>query len=205
MEIENGTVTLTGSVHTNAERETIIKDVSEINGVVDIDYTLTIYEPYYTPYSLVPDRFIPDIPANDDGIQQAIELTYIWNHDLTGTEIAPFVNNGNATLTGEVDALRKKKMAEDLIRDIAGITSITNDIIVLPEDTLEDTKIASLILESLNRKSAVNVDKIDIIVEEGVVTLRGIVGSIYVKNTMYESALYTTGVKRIVNELIVTE
>ena len=97
-----------------------------------------------------------------------------WEPRVAPNEIGVAVKDGVVTLTGWVDAYQKKSAAEEAAHRVRGVRAVANDIEVRLPSTAErtDADIAAAV-RALEWDAFVPVDKLDITVSKGWVTLRG--------------------------------
>ncbi|MEP6619813.1 MAG: BON domain-containing protein [bacterium] len=88
------------------------------------------------------------------------------------------VHEGVVTLTGTVDDYAQRRVAETVVARVPGVRAVVQDISVhLPiEADLPDPEIARRSVEALERSRAVPHEDIQLLVENGWVTLEGMVG-----------------------------
>lgn len=139
----------------------------------------------------------------DDDIQRYVIEKLRWNPDLASYKIDVVVDSGWVTLEGTVDAYWKKVRAWMEASEVIGVLGVTNKLAVVPSDSIEDERIAEDVIAALDRHTLVNPEEVDVIVNNGVVTLTGTVPSWRVKIAAHDAALYTYGVIDIVDELAV--
>jgi osmotically-inducible protein OsmY len=65
----------------------------------------------------------------------------------------------------------------------------------------EDARIKRDIIAKLHRKEIVDADAVGVQVEDGAVTLTGTVSSVEARLALYETAVYTKGVGKIIDAL----
>jgi hyperosmotically inducible protein len=118
--------------------------------------------------------------------------------------------DGVVTLRGKVDSETMKTSAEKLARDTEGVKDVKNELIVDPtsfgESISEGTKDSVLKTKVGTRlTTAPDIDRIniDVDVQDGVVTLSGVVHDENAKQRAEEVARSTEGVKDVKNELTV--
>ena len=93
------------------------------------------------------------LPQSDSDIAKNVRhevAMYPW-YSLWD-DIAFRVADGNVSLTGDVNQPFKKQDIERLVRDVPGVTSVTNDIKVLPLSSMDDRlrlQVASAIYRNL--------------------------------------------------------
>jgi hyperosmotically inducible protein len=118
------------------------------------------------------------------------------------------VVNGNVSLLGEVNQPFKKLDIERLVRNVPGVTSVTNEIKVLPLSSMDDRlrlQVANAIYRDpiLSGYAMGAVPAIHIIVENGHVTLTGMVNSDMEKQIAGMRAASSLSFGPITNNLVV--
>jgi hyperosmotically inducible protein len=116
------------------------------------------------------------------------------------------VDGGTVTLMGQVTRPTLKSDAENVVKDVEGVEKVNNEIKVLPLSPMDDrirlaTYRAIYGDASLNRYAIQAVPSIHIIVENGHVTLVGLVGSEGDKNIAGIRANGVNGVFSVDNQL----
>jgi osmotically-inducible protein OsmY len=141
----------------------------------------------------------------DAEIQQDVLDEFKWDSQLQPNEIGVAVKDGVVTLTGWVDSYMKKWAAEDAAHRVRGVKAVANEIEVrLPGSaTRTDADIAAAVARALEWDAFVPLDKIDVTVRDGWVTLRGEVEFQYEKVEAERYARRTTGVKGVTNMITV--
>jgi osmotically-inducible protein OsmY len=111
----------------------------------------------------------------DAQIQSDVITELKWDPRAQPNEIGVIVKNGVVTLTGTVDSYTKRWAAEDAAHRVRGVKAVANDIEVrLAESgTRSDPDIASAAVRALEWDALVAVDKLDITVSKGWVTMKG--------------------------------
>ena len=163
--------------------------------------------------------------AKDAWIDGKAEATLLFNGNLDSFDINTDVKNGNVVLTGKVENSVDKKLAEELVANIDGVTSVDNKLTVVSDkdmegdmsDDMEDTvdegtseltdaKIATVIKTRLLMDTDISGFDIDVDVENGVVTLTGDVDSDAERDLAVEIAKNAYDVKDVESNLrVVTE
>jgi len=163
--------------------------------------------------------------AKDAWIDGKAEATLLFNGNLDSFDINTDVKDGNVVLTGKVENSVDKKLAEELVTNIDGVTSVDNKLTVVADndmhkemsDDMEDTvdegtneltdaKIATVIKTRLLMDTDISGFDIDVDVENGVVTLTGEVDSDAERDLAVEIAKNASDVKDVESDLrVVTE
>jgi hyperosmotically inducible periplasmic protein len=112
--------------------------------------------------------------------QQVRHNILTYPHYTLWDDLGYSVNNGQVVLSGAVTEPYKKSDVERLVKRIPGVTSIENDIKVLPLSPMDNRlrqQVARAIFRdpSLSRYSMGAIPSIHIIVDNGHVTLKGVV------------------------------
>lgn len=118
------------------------------------------------------------------------------------------VNGGTVTLMGEVTRPTLKSSAENVVKDIEGITKVENKITVLPlspnDDNLRIALYRAIYGQSaLNRYALQAVPSIHIIVDKGNVVLDGVVANDGDRNIANIQANSVAGVFSVQNNLAI--
>jgi osmotically-inducible protein OsmY len=191
VEVDNRKVKLTGTVPNFAASEAALFTIWSIKGIIGVDNKLVV------------KPVIDGKTPIDADIEKNISQILIWNKSVYGPEIEVSVDAGVVTLEGTVDALWKKMKAEELASHVLGVVKITNLLGVAPSKEIADEVISRDIIEALNRSDNVDVDTIDVKVEEGNVTLSGVVEHWIAYRAAWNCAVNTFGVKDVQNEIII--
>jgi osmotically-inducible protein OsmY len=111
----------------------------------------------------------------DEQLQQEIIRELKYEASVQPNEIGVAVKDGVATLTGHVDSYLKRWAAEDAAHRVHGVRAVANDIEVkLPTSSERtDADIAAAVTRALEWDAAIDIDKLDVTVSKGWVTLKG--------------------------------
>jgi osmotically-inducible protein OsmY len=124
-----------------------------------------------------------------------------WNRFVPGQQIRSTVaDHGTVTLTGTVRTLAQRDEAERVVRELAGVRCVANQITVeapsIAEGALHET-----IKQALERHVAREADRITIDVQGDTVVLSGRVESWRERRAVLGAAKGTPGVRRIDDQL----
>jgi osmotically-inducible protein OsmY len=192
----NGTVTLTGSVPNERDRQMVEAMVRNTAGVVGLHNQLTIADPR-TPTASQADRAL-EYQVRQSLNNQPTLVTASRNVRITA-------RNGTVTLSGTVPAAEDRQLIESITRNTAGVATVIDEIQIAfqptgrPGDvnrvysastgdifnlhvqglTDNDRVLAQRILEGLRTDPSLNsfLPSVDINVSESKVTLQGTVQS----------------------------
>lgn len=120
-------------------------------------------------------------------------------------EIGVEVDQGIVTLVGTVSSYAKVDQAADVARHVPGVTDVANKLTVeLPSGSKrDDTQIAGAVRDALVWDVEVPEERIDSIVRNGLVTLKGTVDSLYERKSAARAVANLAGVKGIDNQIVV--
>ena len=160
--------------------------------------------------------------AKDAWIDGKAEATLLFNGNLNSFDINTDVQNGKVVLTGKVENSVDKKLAEELVANIDGVTDVDNQLTILADhddadvdnddmdgeaamDKLTDAKIATVIKTRLLMDTDISGFDIDVDVKAGNVTLTGTVDSDAERDLAVEIAKNASDVTDVVDNLKVVE
>ena len=111
----------------------------------------------------------------DTQIQTEVLAELKWEPRVTPNEIGVIVKDGVVTLTGWVDSYTKRWAAEDAAHRVRGVKAVANDIEVRLSsvDEKTDSDIAKAAVRALEWDAFVPIEKLDVTVSKGWVTLKG--------------------------------
>jgi hyperosmotically inducible protein len=150
-----------------------------------------------------------NLPQSDSDIARNVRHEVVmYPHYGIWDDISFRVAGGNVSLTGEVNQPFKKQDIERLVQKVPGVASVTNDIKVLPLSSMDDrlrVQVANAIYRdpTLSGYAMRAVPAIHIIVENGHVTLTGMVNSDLEKQIAGMRAASSLSFGPITNNLVV--
>jgi osmotically-inducible protein OsmY len=115
------------------------------------------------------------------------------------------VKDSVVTLTGSVDSYAKKYAAEDAAQRVRGVKAVANDIEVRLPTSAErsDADIAAAAVRALEWDAFIPIEKLDVTVSRGWVTLKGEVDWRYQREDAYDVVRRLAGVKGVTNLIVV--
>jgi hyperosmotically inducible periplasmic protein len=189
--IDNGAVTLTGTVPTSRARSAAYDDAWMVDGVTSVSNRITVKYPT-----------VPALPT-DSQIKTNVINALADDADIHTYKLDVDVKNNWVTLEGTVPSLWKKMRAEDIAEDRRGVIGVTNKLAVVPTEKVADESIGKKVVDALDRNVNVDVEDIDVKVRDSKVTLTGTVPSYYAKHSAWSSAFYTDGVISVDDQTVV--
>ena len=137
----------------------------------------------------------------DEEIQEDVLDELRFDARVQPNEIGVAVKDGIVTLTGWVDTYLKRWAAEDAAHRVRGVRAVANDIEVHLPSSAErtDADIAAAAIHALEWDAFVPVDKLDVTVSRGWVTLSGEVEWNFQKQDAERVVRRLSGVRGITN------
>jgi osmotically-inducible protein OsmY len=181
VEVDDGFVTLSGTVRTVPERRAALSDARAVAGVRDVFNQLDVAvvgEPEET------------VTTTETAIENALD----WTDAVDSSDVSVLYRNGTALLEGSVPSLWEKERVASLVGDIRGVDEVDNRLNVVPTEDVEDEAIAGRITDALTARLFLDAEDITVVVEDGVVELTGSVDTPVERRLAYNVVLETEGV-----------
>jgi osmotically-inducible protein OsmY len=195
--VDDGAVTLSGSVASAAERNRAMRrswvaGVSEVHadGLQTSDVLRANWKRTSAPV-MVPDT----------DIKRAVDAALIYDPRVNPFEITTSVAAGVVTLTGVVDNLRARSAAEDNALNTAGVVRVKNHISVETTMEMADDEVEAVAAAALERNSFVDADKVEVNVTGGNADITGTVDTYFEKGEAQETVSRVMGVTSVSNDL----
>jgi osmotically-inducible protein OsmY len=130
-----------------------------------------------------------------------------WEPSIDSADIGVAVKDGVVTLTGHVPSYVQKRTAERAVLRLSGVKGVANEIDVrLPsEHTRSDSDLAQVAIGVLERNIQIPPDTVKVKVDDGWITLEGVVNWNYQRKRAERAVQYLMGVKGVTNHLQVKE
>ena len=143
----------------------------------------------------------PARTRTDEEIQRDVMEEMRWDARLQPNEIGVSVKDGVVTLTGWVDSYLKKWAAERAAHRVRGVVAVANDVEVRLPTAVErtDADIAAAVTRALEWDAQVPIEKLDITVSKGWVTLQGEVEWEYQRRAAERVVRNISGVRGVTN------
>ena len=187
--VNNSVVTLAGFVRSYMQKYQAETDAKRVAGVVAVANDIEVRLPS------IDQRPDPDI-ARDAVARIKSELPYSWE------KIRVVVKNGWLTLEGEVEWHYQQERAEEAVRRVRGVKSVTNLIQVKPQ--VAPMEIRRKIEEALRRAAEIDASRVTVEANGSEVILRGTVRSWAERQEAERAAWWAPGVTKVDNRIIVS-
>jgi osmotically-inducible protein OsmY len=142
---------------------------------------------------------------SDEQIQRDVLAELRFEPRVAPHEIGVAVKDGVVTLMGWVDSYTKRWAAEEAAHRVRGVKAVANDIEVRLPLSAErtDVDIAAAAVRALEWDAMVPIDKLDVTVSKGWVTLKGEVEWQYQKQDAERVVRRLSGVRGVTNLILV--
>lgn len=185
---EEGIVTLTGSVATILEKDRAQNIAESIRGVKAVINSLQVRA----------------IQRDDEEIRRDIKNALALDPAADTYEIDVEVSNGVVTLSGAVESWAERRLSETVAKGVKGVERIINTISIEYQEQRADAEIEADIKRTLKSDVYVDEEMINVDVSNGVVMLKGTVGSVAAKTAATNDS-WVLGVNEVNNEDLVVD
>jgi osmotically-inducible protein OsmY len=183
-----GVVTLTGHVANIAEKHEASGAAERVKAVKAVANELQV-------------RLPEGARRSDEEIAAAAVARLAWNTVVPRDAIKIEVENGQVSLTGQVDWFFQKAAAERDIRQLWGVVEIANRVTVKPR--VDVVNISDDIMHALNRSWFFDPKTISVTANGGKVRLGGTARSLHERKLAAETAWGEPGVTDVENDIVV--
>lgn len=186
--VHHGVVTLTGTVSSWAEKHAIEDAAYRVAGVRSLANEIAIKPSWATA-------------STDAEIAETARLALEWNRLLPDQQIRLTVADaGTVTLGGTVRTLAERDEAERVVRHIAGVRCVVNQL-AIDQPQVSPAALHTTITQALARRAAREADAVTVTVDGDTVVLTGRVGSWTERRAVVGAARGTAGVRRVDDRL----
>ena len=196
--VQDGIVSLSGSVGNAYEKDRAFEDVRWILSVMDVKNGLTVE--WYDNHGVKTASAMP----SDEALKQALRQSLDQDSRILANAIAIRTDFGDVTLDGSVYSHYEKKIAEQDAKNVVGVGWVTNNLSVRA-DQRSDWAIGDDIRFNLNTDAVTEGFGLGASVNNGAVTLTGTVHSWSQSWHAYDVASGVRGVKAVIDNLTVSE
>lgn len=199
--VNNRKVSLTGTVGSFAEKSRAFEDCW-VRGVKGVDFSGLQVEPW------TDDEMTRDtkwVQKSDKEIKQAVKDAFLYDPRVMSFNISVSIDNGVATLTGQVKNLQVKQAAEQDAKNTIGVHYVKNLIQVKFGASISDRIIKQRIESKLLWDPIIDPYDIRVAVENGTVFLSGVVKSYYEKKHAEDISSAVNGVIDLENNITVSK
>jgi osmotically-inducible protein OsmY len=194
---DGGVVTLTGTVQDKDDRALAEDTVENIPGVLSVKNEIEIK---------------PAFPEHSDAwIAWKIRGELLVKSNVSAVDTTVAVQSGDVTLGGTADNDAQKELTGVYAKDIDGVKSVNNGIVVNSQpatgetmgNKVDDASITSQVKLSLLTHKSTSAIKTKVTTTDGVVSVSGEAGSDAEKSLVAKLAMDVRGVKSVTNDMTV--
>ena len=186
-EVDNGVVTLTGTVESYAQALGARQAAHRVAGVLDVANEIKIELP-------------SGYRRTDTDIAQAVRQTLDWSVAVPSAGIQSTIADGWVTLEGCVEFAFQRDAAVRTVEELTGVRGVTN-LIKVKVQSVDAAEIKVAIEDALERRAERVAKNVQVSVYDGKVTLHGSVHSWPELNAVVGAASHTRGVRDVENHL----
>jgi osmotically-inducible protein OsmY len=196
VESHDGVVTLTGTVQDKDYKNLASDTVENLPGVLSVDNQIKV-EPAYPEHS-------------DAWMAFKIHSLLLVKGNVSSTSTKVAVADGHVTLTGTADNGAQKELTAAYAKDIDGVKSVKNDIVVQDNskgqtlgESIDDASITSQVKYALLSHKSTSALKTKVTTTDGVVRVTGDASSDAEKSLVTKLASDVRGTKSVTNDMVV--
>ncbi|MGZ3712056.1 MAG: BON domain-containing protein [Bdellovibrionota bacterium] len=184
--VDNGVVTLSGTVPTYIEKSAAETAALRVEGVKAVTEKIEV-------------KLSQEFKKSDEDIAQAALSAFKWNVQIPDSQLKVTVENGHVSLSGEVEWEFQKSAAEAAVRDLTGVTWVTNSIAI--KSKVNPVNVKEKIEQALKRAAEREAKRINVEVRGNKVVLSGKVHSFSEIRGARGAAWSAPGVTEVVSNL----
>lgn len=132
-DVKNGKVVLTGKVDSEIEKELAEELVLSLDGVSDVENSLTVVKNMDTKTT---DKDMMDDGDNDltdAKITTVITTRFLFDSEVGGTDIDVDTDNGIVTLNGSVESEAEKQLAVKIAKNAEDVRDVVDKLSIVAE------------------------------------------------------------------------
>jgi osmotically-inducible protein OsmY len=187
VQVNNGVVTLAGSVSSYAKKLAAQEAAHLVPGVLDVANDIEVKPT---------GAFI----RKDTDIAMAVRSALEWDALVNNERIQSTVSDGWVTLEGDVDFWREREDAEHAILRLAGVVGVVNKI-TIQKRPVDPAELREQIEYALERRADREAERLRVDVNDGAVDLWGRVHSWQEKRAVIGSIGHAPGVTQVRDHL----
>ena len=187
--VQDGIVTLMSTVESYFEKKHAEKATEDVSGVRGIAMEIEV-------------QLSEKSKRSDSEIAHAIDQILTWNALLPQKSIHVKVEKGWVTIEGDVRFYHQKEMLNASITHLIGVAGIRNHLEIKNEISKADVK--SDIVKALHRGASKDASNITVTVQNGVVTLSGVVHSWHERSLIKNAAWYNPNVVSVIDNTVMS-
>ena len=186
--VDDGVVTLRGTVGSFREKQEARRDAERIYGVKDVKNEIEV-------------RILNEHRRSDAELRGAV-LQAMMLDNLVPSTIDAKVDNGVVTLTGKANWQHQRDEAESVAGNLLGVMEVEDEIeLIAPGPTAHDVEHS--IKKAMERNAKLDAESVDVESSNGTITLRGTVSSWADHDEAVAAAWAAPGVTNVKDHVLV--
>ena len=186
--VDDGVVTLRGTVGSFREKQEAKHDAERIYGVKDVKTEIDV-------------RILNEQRRSDAELRGAV-LQAMMLDSLVPSTIDAKVDNGVVTLTGKANWQFQREEAESVAGNLLGVMGVEDEIeLIAPGPTAHDVEHS--IKKAMERNAKLDAESVSVESSNGTITLRGTVSSWADHDEAIDAAWAAPGVTRVKDHILV--
>ena len=185
--VTDGVVTLSGYVDSFYKKSAAERAAMRVFGVKAVAEELTV-------------RLPGSLKRSDEDIARAVANVLEWNILVPHDRIKVQVEDGLVALSGEVDWWYQKNAAEDAVRKLVGVVSVSNHIAIKPAVKPQDVK--DKIVSAFQRNALLDARRVTVEIRGSKVILRGSVRNWAEREQVEQAAWAAPGVSEVQSHIM---
>ena len=132
-DVKNGKVVLTGKVNSELDKELAEELVLSLDGVSDVDNSLTVVKSMDTKDKSKDMMDDDDNDLTDAKITTVITTRFLFDSEVGGTDIDVDTDNGIVTLNGSVESEAEKQLAVKIAKNAEDVRDVVDKLAIVAE------------------------------------------------------------------------
>jgi osmotically-inducible protein OsmY len=195
--VEDGKVTLSGSIGSAAERRRARAD-AWVAGTESVDVEDLNVE-WWVKDEMEREKPVVSRPSNV--VEQAVQDAFLYDPRVYSFDLEVKVRDGKAILSGVVSNMKAKQAAETDARNTRGVWTVENHIRVRPDSLPANSVLEERVRDALLRDPFTELFEIDVRAVNGKVYLNGTVNTSFERDRAEDIAWRVKGVIEVENQL----
>lgn len=187
---DNGVVVLGGKIKSYAEKslaERAVEKIEQVRGVAN-ELTVDLTSGYR--------RSDPEL------VEAALNILK-WSFFIPHERIKVAVESGHVTLTGNVEYNHQRERAEKAVRDLYGVTYVTNEIKVKSSVSVTATEVKEKIIKEFERNARVDASNVQVEIEGSKITLKGRIRNFDEQREARSIAWSIPGISSVIDHMVI--